>query len=203
MISLSAQKLVSLLIALAVVAFLLPQSASAAVCADDELAFDPRIDLAPQESEKDNDGDKDAEETADEDNKKAGQEPKGWIKRRMDRRVKRLTTRFEETDKVRTCVSPTRLRNSMALDDQRIMFIARGGDAWVNTLPLSCPNLLREDRFIYTLPSGPLCRAQIITIIDPFGRAWNSCTLGDFRLHKKKKRSEINKDEESGEKASE
>lgn len=124
---------------------------------------------------------------ADEKAKKPGREYGGWIKRRMDRRLKRLATKFEETETLRQCLQPSRIRNSQAIGDERIMFMARGGDIWVNELQQSCPNLMREDRFIYNLQGGMLCRAQIITVIDPFGRPWNSCALGDFKLFKKKR----------------
>ncbi len=112
--------------------------------------------------------------------------PRGRIARRAEERRKRLMAEYEATGEVDACVPMRSLRQSIIFDNQTIFFEATGRRAYINRLPHECPGLLREQRFAYSNSFGSLCRAQIITILDNFGRTWGSCGLGDFEELKKK-----------------
>lgn len=109
---------------------------------------------------------------------------------RGERRRKRVLEEYEATGEVKSCVPMRSLRQSLILDDQTIFFEAVGRKGYMVHLPNRCPGLIREERFAYSNSFGSLCRAQIITILDSFGRSWGSCSLGDFQEYKKKPKDE-------------
>ena len=112
--------------------------------------------------------------------------PKGRVARRAEERRKRLMEKYESTGKTDACVPMRSLRQSVIFDNKTIFFEATGRRAYINRLSHECPGLLREQRFAYANSFGSLCRGEIITILDSFGRTWGSCGLGDFEELKKK-----------------
>ena len=81
------------------------------------------------------------------------------------------------------CVRVTSINRTKAVDDQNIIFYARGKRAYRNHLPQKCPGLEREDRFSYQVTNGRLCRIDTITVIQDsvFGfQPGFTCRLGAF-----------------------
>jgi len=118
--------------------------------------------------------------------------PKGRLALRGEKRRKRIMEKYETTGKTRSCVPMRSLRQSIILDDSTIFFESVGRKGYMNKLPRECRGLLREERFAYSNSFGSLCRAEIITILDSFGRSWGSCSLGDFEEYQKKPKTESN-----------
>lgn len=116
--------------------------------------------------------------------------PKGRLARRAEQRRKRIMERYEATGKTEVCVPMRSLRQSIILDNRTIFFESTGRRGFMNRLPHECPGLLREQRFAYSNSFGSLCRAEIITILDSFGRTWGSCGLGDFEEYSKKPKAD-------------
>lgn len=112
---------------------------------------------------------------------------------RGERRRQRILEQYEATGRVESCVPMRSLRQSIILDDQTIFFESVGRRGYMNKLPTKCHGLAREERFAYTNSFGSLCRAEIITVLDSFGRAWGSCGLGDFEEYTKKPKNDSEK----------
>lgn len=112
--------------------------------------------------------------------------PKSRLVQRAEKRRERIMEKYEATGNTESCVPMRSLRQSIILDNRTIFFESTGRRGYMNHLPNECPGLLREQRFAYTNSFGSLCRAEIITILDSFGRSWGSCGLGDFEEYKQK-----------------
>lgn len=84
--------------------------------------------------------------------------------------------------RVRTCLPVHVIRETRALDDQAIDFIARDGTVWRNELPRACPMLGFERAFSYSTSIPQLCNVDIITVVQQsYGvRRGASCGLGKF-----------------------
>ena len=81
------------------------------------------------------------------------------------------------------CLRVNRIRRTEIIDDQTIAFYQRGGGVFVNSLPRSCPQLKRSDRFMYEVRSGELCEIDVITVLNRFGGSFSrgfTCRLGMF-----------------------
>lgn len=116
--------------------------------------------------------------------------PKGRLAERAEKRRKRIMEKYETTGEVKHCVPMRSLRQSIILSDKTIFFESIGRKGYMNQLPHECRGLLREERFAYANSFGSLCRAQIITILDSFGRSWGSCSLGSFEEYQQKSKSD-------------
>lgn len=112
------------------------------------------------------------------------------LQTRAERRRARIMSEYEATGKVDTCVPMRTLRQSHIFDDQTIFFEAPGKRGYLNRMPSKCAGLLREERFAYANSFGSLCRGEIITVLDAFGRTWGSCGLGDFEEFSKKPKAD-------------
>ena len=81
------------------------------------------------------------------------------------------------------CLSVSRIDKTKAIDDQNIIFYARGNRAYRNHLPRKCPGLERENRFAYRTSVGRLCSTDTITVLEQFGVGFRNgftCRLGEF-----------------------
>jgi hypothetical protein len=116
--------------------------------------------------------------------------PKGRLAERAEKRRKRIMEKYEATGEVKHCVPMRSLRQSIILGDKTIFFETIGRKGYMNQLPHECIGLMREERFAYANSFGSLCRAQIITILDSFGRSWGSCSLGSFEEYQQKPKSD-------------
>lgn len=135
----------------------------------------------------------DAQEGAPEEEQAEPDKPKGRLAQRAEKRRKRIMEKYQATGNVKHCVPMRSLRQSTILDDQTIFFESIGRRGYMNRLPHTCRGLVREERFAYANSFGSLCRAQIITILDSFGRSWGSCSLGDFEEYEKKPKADSDK----------
>lgn len=122
---------------------------------------------------------------------------------RAEKRLAGVMEKYESTGETRNCVSLRFLRDSTIIDDQTIFFKGVGKKAYINRMPHRCARLSAEERFAYRTSIGQLCRSDIITVLDSFGREWGSCGLGEFEeMQKKPKGGDSDKepDEETGDK---
>lgn len=107
----------------------------------------------------------------------------------MTRGEKRLANIMEDyklTGETRRCVPLRFLRDSRIIDDKTIFFKGVGKRGYMNIMSHKCSGLEREERFMYSTSVAQLCRNEIITVLDSFGRQWGSCGLGDFVEYTKK-----------------
>lgn len=119
--------------------------------------------------------------------------PKGRLAERGEKRRKRIMEKYEATGRVEHCVPMRSLRQSIILDDRTIFFESIGRKGYMNRLPQECRGLMREERYAYANSFGSLCRGEIITILDSFGRSWGSCSLGSFEEYKQKPKADKDK----------
>ena len=90
---------------------------------------------------------------------------------------------FDGTPK--DCIMPSNIRQTAVVDDSTILFYMRGGAkvTYRNTLPHTCPNLAREDRFSYKTTMNQLCNIDLITVLEQWGAGLHdgfTCRLGSF-----------------------
>ena len=81
------------------------------------------------------------------------------------------------------CVQLTAIRSTEVRDDRTIDFIMNGNKVYRNTLPMSCPSLGFEKRFMYKTSLSQLCSVDIITVLYQTGglQRGPSCGLGKFQ----------------------
>ncbi|WP_262690730.1 hypothetical protein [Kordiimonas aestuarii] len=99
---------------------------------------------------------------------------------RSEKRLARVMDDYKLTGKTKSCVPLRFLRDSTIIDDQTIFFKSVGKRAYINRMSHKCPRLASEERFMYSTSISSLCRMEIITVLDGFGRQWGSCGLGEF-----------------------
>src|SRR6188474_2166990 len=81
------------------------------------------------------------------------------------------------------CVITSRIDQTEAVDDQNIIFRMRGKQVYRNTLPRTCPGLLRENRIAWETSTARLCNIDTITVLENYGvgfRPGFTCRLGEF-----------------------
>ena len=81
-----------------------------------------------------------------------------------------------------SCVNLSNIRSTSVHGDSVIDFKMTGGKVFRNTLPMSCPSLGFEERFLYKTSIGQLCSVDIITVLQSPGLSQGpSCGLGQFQ----------------------
>jgi hypothetical protein len=81
-----------------------------------------------------------------------------------------------------SCVQTTNIRSTSVHGDSVIDFHMNGGKVYRNTLPMSCPSLGFEERFLYKTSTSQLCSVDIITVLQSPGLSQGaSCGLGQFQ----------------------
>jgi len=81
------------------------------------------------------------------------------------------------------CLITSRIDQTEAIDDQNIIFRMRGKQVYRNTLPHTCPGLLRENRIAWQTSTARLCNIDMITVLEQYGvgfRPGFTCRLGEF-----------------------
>ena len=81
------------------------------------------------------------------------------------------------------CLITSRIDQTEPIDDQNIIFYMRGDKAYRNTLPRTCPGLLREGRIAWATQTSRLCSIDTITVLENYGvgfRPGFTCRLGEF-----------------------
>lgn len=105
---------------------------------------------------------------------------------RGEKRLEKIERDYEPTGKTRYCVNLRFLRDSKIIDDKTIFFHGLGKTGYMNRMSNRCARLAQEERFMYSTSISQLCKGEIITVLDSFGRQWGSCSLGKFEEWKKK-----------------
>ena len=81
-----------------------------------------------------------------------------------------------------SCVNLRNIRNTSVHGDSVIDFHMTNRRVYRNTLPMSCPGLGFEERFLYKTSIGQLCSVDIITVLQAPGLSQGvSCGLGKFQ----------------------
>jgi hypothetical protein len=95
-------------------------------------------------------------------------------------------SQYERTGETRSCIQLTRLRSIEPLDDERWLFLMRGGQTFLNEVSRGCNGAASNFTYLtYTVPGSSLCRNEIVTVMERVGSGANfrgSCSLGDFEL---------------------
>ncbi|HEX5421847.1 MAG TPA: hypothetical protein VFY39_17795 [Gammaproteobacteria bacterium] len=100
----------------------------------------------------------------------------------------------DEDGGAKQCVQLSRVRSTDVLDDQSVLFYMRDGSIYLNHLPLSCPRLGREKRFMYRVHMAQLCDVDTITVLEDFGLGLQpgvTCKLGRFNPISKTQAKEL------------
>jgi len=99
--------------------------------------------------------------------------------------------KYTITEETENCLSLTRIRQSVVLDDQHILFNMRGGDVYLSKLPYRCSRLGFQEAFSYSTSLTKLCNTDIITVISRSdGGPLTSCGLGIFQKLEEKEAEE-------------
>jgi hypothetical protein len=83
----------------------------------------------------------------------------------------------------RSCINLNEIDHTSVVDDNTILFYARGQDVYRNDLPHSCPELRNEQRFMYRVSTSQLCSNDTITVLEDLGFGFMpgpTCGLGKF-----------------------
>ncbi len=81
-----------------------------------------------------------------------------------------------------SCVQTTSIRSTSVHGDEVIDFHMTNSKVYRNTLPMSCPSLGFEERFLYKTSISQLCSVDIITVLQSPGLSQGaSCGLGMFQ----------------------
>ena len=82
------------------------------------------------------------------------------------------------------CISLPRIDHTEVIDDQTILFYARGNRVYRNYLPRQCPGLEREQRFMYEVRNNQLCSSDAVSVLESWGSGLARgflCPLGEFQ----------------------
>ncbi len=82
------------------------------------------------------------------------------------------------------CIPINTIRQTNVRDDQTIDFITNGNKIYRNTLPISCPSLGFEKRFLYRTSLSRLCSVDVIRVLYNAGTGvmpGAGCGLGKFQ----------------------
>ena len=79
-----------------------------------------------------------------------------------------------------TCLSLTAIRQTMVRSDQIIDFRV-GRRTYRNTLPMRCPGLGFERRYLHETRTGDICSHDTITVLTGDAMPGASCGLGKFQ----------------------
>ena len=80
------------------------------------------------------------------------------------------------------CLSLHQIRNTRIRSDTVIDFYVGGGKVYRNTLPMACPQLGFEERYLHKTSTGDVCSPDTITVLQAGGLTEGaSCGLGKFQ----------------------
>ena len=86
-------------------------------------------------------------------------------------------------DFVDKCVNTRRVRSTVIVDDQNILFYMSGQKAYLNVLPRRCNGLARAGRFSYQISTNRLCDLDSIRVLSGGASGMEpgiACRLGVF-----------------------
>jgi len=101
---------------------------------------------------------------------------------RVDDRVVQKLDGLEKTGETRSCLSPARIQSIDAATERKFLVETGVNDYWVVNTSGRCSGATRsQNRLQYTLPTGQLCKGEIIKIVDnQSGFQAGSCGWGKF-----------------------
>jgi hypothetical protein len=88
--------------------------------------------------------------------------------------------------KKENCIDISRIKQSRVLDDQTILFEMRGGEIYLNRLPVRCVSLKIAGGFSYATSIDKLCKQDIIKVVQPSSAPATTCSIGEFVQFKEK-----------------
>ncbi len=86
------------------------------------------------------------------------------------------------------CLDTFRIKETLVLDDQTILFETYGGAVYISRLPVRCVGLRIAGGFSYSTSINKLCKQDIIEIVNQSPFRGTRCGLGEFILIKGVKR---------------
>lgn len=78
------------------------------------------------------------------------------------------------------CLDIPRIKETLILDNQTIIFRMLGGDLYINRLPIKCHGLKIANGFGYSTSIAKVCMQDLITTISPGSAPGSTCSLGEF-----------------------
>ena len=99
-----------------------------------------------------------------------------------------------DVNHLKRCVRLQQIDHTDVVDDSTILFYMRDGTILRNNLPLRCPDLKNQDRFMYRVSLPELCDIDVITVLNDIGGRFMpgaSCGLGKFQDISKEAADEI------------
>ncbi|MBN1626947.1 MAG: hypothetical protein JW944_10525 [Deltaproteobacteria bacterium] len=78
------------------------------------------------------------------------------------------------------CLETVRIKETRILDNQTILFEMRGGNYYLNRLPVVCPGLKIAGGFSYSTSIAKLCKQDSIKLISRGSEPTSTTLLGEF-----------------------
>jgi hypothetical protein len=78
------------------------------------------------------------------------------------------------------CLDVFRIKESMVLDDQSVIFQTYDGRFYVNRLPVPCHGLRIANGFAYETHYQKLCKQDVVELLDSGSATAAICALGEF-----------------------
>jgi hypothetical protein len=84
------------------------------------------------------------------------------------------------------CLDVVRIKESLVLDNQCIIFETYKGAFYLNRLPVLCNGLKISGGFSYEIRLDKLCKQDAITVLEPGSAPGGTCMIGEFVRFKQK-----------------
>ncbi len=78
------------------------------------------------------------------------------------------------------CLETVRIKETRILDNQTILFEMRGGNYYLNRLPVACPGLKIAGGFSYSTSIAKLCKQDSIKVVSRGSEPTSTALLGEF-----------------------
>jgi hypothetical protein len=88
--------------------------------------------------------------------------------------------------KKENCIDISRIKETRILDDQTILFEMRGGQFYLNRLPVRCTSLKISGGFRYSTSIDKLCKQDTIKVVQQSSAPSFTCSIGEFVEFKEK-----------------
>jgi hypothetical protein len=79
-----------------------------------------------------------------------------------------------------TCIDTPRIKETLVLDNQTILFRMLSGELYLNRLVVPCTGLKIAGAFGYETSIAKLCKQDSVSVIEPSNAPSATCMLGDF-----------------------
>lgn len=78
------------------------------------------------------------------------------------------------------CLDTSRIKETLILDDQTILFKMYGGALYLNRLPIRCHGLKLSNGYSYSTSIAKICKQDSITTLSTGSGIGTVCALGEF-----------------------